>query len=281
MPLPFILGVAAPYVVPALTATATAAADYTLAYIGAGVVGGVGASVGGYYWYTGPTTTEEEPPSFVDEAEEVFDDFREDGDELASRAGESLRKEDEQSKEEAKRMGEALPRMGSAATSMESNASSLAEVVDDVIASGATRSDVLHGVAEGQTEIKSGLDLHKAYMRSIEESLKNLPELLQANREKQALRLENERLGLENNGYATRIEKLLVFSKETKLENNDLKTENAGLKKKVSGYATRARDAIAMAKEKQAEIDTLRDQANGDDASNLNKAATFGVNFFS
>lgn len=224
---------------------------------------------------------QQQSSSFVDEAADISNEVREDFDELASRAAESLRKDDVQSKEEAKHMEECLARFDSGLTSMESNASSLDEVVDEVVASGTTQSEILQDVAKAQAEIKSGLDLQQPAMESIAESLKNLPELLQANREKQALRIENERLRLERDGYAVRVKKLLNVSKEVKSDNDSLKAEVKGLEAKVSGYSTRLRDVIALAKEKQAENEALRNQLNEENLCSSTQSATFSTHFFS
>ena len=178
-------------------------------------------------------------------------------------------------------MDEGLRRFNSGLASMESSANDFDDVVADVVASGKAHVEEIHGLAEAQTEVKSGIDFQQSNINAIAESLKNLPDLLQSNREKQALRLENEQLRLKYEGYVKRIDKLLDFSKKQKIENEELKAQVQKLENKVSGYSTRMHDVIALAKEKQAEIDALRDEANDNDASNSNKADTFGVNFFS
>lgn len=260
MPIPIILGATS------VAATATAAVDYTLAYIAAGVTGG---AAGGYYY--AKSSSSEVLPSLSGGVEAISKKVHDEVGKLVDLANEKLDRYDEQFTQSVARLGASATRFASGLTAMESSTAALDEKVITNVAASKPRTETIKQLKKDHDTVKSDVAQQKIDTKSISTSLENLPKLRQVNQENKVLRSEVERLRAEKEGYASRAEKLSTLSKEKELENEQLKS-------KVSGYDSRMKDVIAIVKEQKSEIDALRNEMNSDKnkENSRSSAAFFG-----
>jgi hypothetical protein len=183
---------------------------------------------------------------------------------LASSTAEHVAHDKNQAESEAALMDTLLSQFDSELTCVQDGDYELVEVINTVAALSSAHREAHQALIEEQALMKDDIARHHRTVKGLATSLENLPDLLQSNREKQALRVENERLRLENSGYASRVETLLGVSKDKKIENEQLKAKVHALEEKVSGYASRMNSVLAFAKEKQTENDALRRQTTDD-----------------
>ncbi|MDX2346462.1 MAG: hypothetical protein QNK11_06305 [Legionella sp.] len=235
--------------------------DFTFASIGDAIWGVFGFSA--------------DLPSFDEEVKNVSDKVHTAVDELVHATDEHLNQDKKQSLKEAKRMDEVLTRFDSGLTAMEGSTTTLGSKIVSGIDLQKPDTGALDALKAAQNDLQSGIALQQSDMKRIAESLKNLPDLLQARQEAQALQVENGRLRLEKAGYASRLEKLLAVSKAKGVENEALKVEVSHLKGRVSEYASRIKTMLAFSKEKQLEVDALRQKTNPDTSGSQFKLTLF------
>ncbi len=157
----------------------------------------------------------------------------------------------------------------------------LDEAVTVVVDSREENSGEIQHAIEAQINTQSSLALQQSMVQEMAASLAHLPELLQSNREMQTLRVENARLLLETEGYASRAEMLLDVLKEKSVEHVGLQAKVESLEAKVSGYASRMNTALALVGDKQREVDDLRNQINEQAEDKKNAGTHFSLNLFS
>jgi len=259
MPLPIaavIIGAANPSVVP---------------YI-AGAIGSVGWTT--YCYFKG----NQDLPTFHATAETVVQSARADIDALVSATSEHLHQVEVDTLQQNARIDEASASYELNLITMERGAVQLDEAVTMVIESREENTGELLRVIETQVETQASLEAQQSMVQSIAATLENLPELLQSNREKQALRVEHARLLLERESYISRTDTLLDVIKEKDEVNERLQAQVDTLEAKFSGLASQMEKVLAFAQGKQREVDELRAELNEQGAEN--KGTHFSLNFF-
>ena len=136
-------------------------------------------------------------------------------------------------------------------------------------------------ISQQNERIHDATTCFEANLATMKASLEKLPELLQNNREKQALRVENARLLVEREGYASRAESLLGLLEKKHAENENLHTQVDGLEAKVAGLALQMDKLITFAHDKQREIAEIRRQSKEHTAEKQITGTHFSLNLFS
>jgi len=129
------------------------------------------------------------------------------------------------------------------------------------------RGELEHAI-ETQIDTQSSLALQQSMVQKMQASLAHLPELLLLNREMQALRVENARLSLENEGYASHIEALLSVIREQR-------EENGCIKEQLSGRASQVDTLLALVRDMSSEADERHTHGT------QNAGTHFSLNLFS
>ncbi len=177
-------------------------------------------------------------------------------DDIGTSLSTHISEEKERATREAAQMDALLEQFDLALTTMQDEDAILVSAIEDAALQRQLSRDTHHVLIEEQARMKDDMASHHDTVRELALSLEKLPELLQSNREKQALRLVNERLRYENAGYASRVEKLLDVAKDKKSENEQLKAKVEALEAKISGYVSRMSRLLEFAKAQQTTKDT-------------------------
>jgi|GEM_PF-3044504 len=236
----------------------------------------MGADVYNYYF-----TNNEGLPTFHTTAEAVVQSARADIDVLVSATSKHLYQVVTDTMQQNVRMDEASAGYELNLITMERGVVKLDEAVTMVVASREGHAGERQRAIETQVNTQSSLARQQSVVKAMAASLENLPELLQNNREKQALRIEHARLLFERDGYASRSEMLLDVLKEKSEENTRLQAQVDGLEAKFSGLASRMDAVLAFAQDKQREVGELRSQLNEQAAEKQNTGTRFSLNLFS
>ena len=242
------------------------------------IVAGIGSAGWTTYCYFNKN---QKRPTFHATAEEAVRVARADIDALVTETSEHIHQVVADTTQQNTRVNDASTDYALNLITMERSIVNLDEAVTVVVASREENTGELQYAIETQINTQSSLALQQSTVQAMALLLENLPELLQSNREKQALRVENARLTLENKGYASRAETLLDVVKEKSLENVGLQAQVNTLEAKVSGYDPRMNALLAIAQDKQRENDELRSQLNKQDADKQNAGTHFSLNLFS
>ncbi len=221
----------------------------------------------------------EELPTFHETAEEAVKSARADIDALVIATSEHLQQVEIDAMQQNARMDEASSNYELQLLTMERGTVKLDEAVTRVVESREENSGELQRAIETQADTQASLEAQQSAVQSIAASLENLPELLQSNREKQALRVEHARLLLEKESYISRVDMLLNVIKEKDGVNEELQAQVDTLESKFSGLASQMEKVLAFAQSKQREVDELRAQKNEQGAEN--QGTHFSLNLFS
>lgn len=217
----------------------------------------------------------QELPTFHTTAEEAVKSARADIDALVSTTSEHLHQVEVDTLQQNARIDEASANYELNLITVERGAVKLDEAVTVVVESREENTGELKRVIKAQDETQASLEAQQNMVQSIAASLESLPELLQRNREMQALRVENARLSLENEGYASHAETLLSVVREQREKNETLQGENKRLEAQVSGYASQVNTLLALVQDISSEVDERRT----DDTQNAR--THFSLNLFS
>lgn len=220
-----------------------------------------------------------ELPTFHATAEEAVKSARADIDEIVTATSEHLHKVELDTMQQNARIDEASANYERQLITMERGTVKLDEAVTMVVESREENSGELQRAIANQVNTQSSLARQQSAVQSIAASLENLPELLQSNREKQALRVEHARLLLEKESYTSRVDMLLNVIKEKDEVNERLQAQVDTLEAKFSGLASQMEAVLAFAQSKQREVDELRAQANEQGIEN--QGTHFSLNLFS
>ncbi|MDF1684992.1 MAG: hypothetical protein P1U36_10115 [Legionellaceae bacterium] len=221
----------------------------------------------------------EELPAFRETAAEVVQSARTDIDALVTAASEHLRQVEVDTLQQNTRMDESSANYEMQLITMERGTVKLDEAVTVLVESQKENSGEFQRAIEAQADTEASLKTQKTAVQSIAASLENLPELLQSNREKQALRVEHARLLLEKESYTARANMLLDVIKEKDEVNERLQAQVDTLEAKFSGLASQMEKVLAFAQSKQREVDEFRAQTNEQGAEN--QGTHFSLNLFS
>lgn len=214
-------------------------------------------------------------PTFHATAEEAVKSARADIDALVTATSEHLHQVEVDTLQQNARIDEASANYELNLITMERGTVKLDEAVRVVVESQKENTGELRHAIETQIDTEVSLKAQQTMVQSIAASLEGLPELLQLNRERQALRVENAHLSLENKGYASHTETLLSVVREQREENAILKDENERLKVQVSGYASQVNTLLALVKDMSSEVDKRRTD------NTQNTGTHFSLNLFS
>ena len=217
-------------------------------------------------------------PTFHETAKEAAKSARADIDALAMATSEHLHQVELDTMQQNARIDEASANYEMKLITMERGTVQLDEAVTVVVESREESTGELQRVIEAQVETQARLEAQQTMVQSIAASLENLPELLQSNREKQALRVEHARLLLEKESYTSRANMLLGIIKEKDEVNERLQVQVDTLEAKFSGLVLQMEKVLAFAQGKQREVNELREQLNEQGAEN--KGTHFSLNLF-
>jgi hypothetical protein len=213
---------------PAATA-ANAAMTYTLTALGT-----VAAVTHAFY----SSSAKDNLPTFTDTSKVMTDPVHAKAEALVSASTELLAQEGQQSHEERARMDAVL-------TSAEGHTRSLGERILAIPSEPASSHEAVQAVT-------ADFQQQKLDIKVMKETLGNLPELLKARRDQQALLVENQQL----------------------------KSENKVLEGKILELTSCLDEALSLAEESQAENDVLRNQAQPADENRQNANTNFSVSIF-
>jgi len=187
-------------------------------------IAATGSSLGlfGFLSYKSVESKRKKLPTFHATADEAVESARADIDTLVTATSEHLHQVAADTTQQNARVDEASTDYDLNLTVMKDGTANLKAVTIGLIDSREENSGALQRSTETQINTQSSLASQQSAVQAIATSLENLPELLQLNREKQALRVEHARLLTEREGYASRTETLLSVLKEKNQETHYL-----------------------------------------------------------